>query len=223
MHRGDAKVIAALAAAAVLLAAFAVIETRSADPLLPIRVLRSRDRSGAYLIAPVGAACVAPPSARSLECGQALVLVPWPLALRTLVTRYPPAYGPATSQHFARWLAIPPRSAAGLFGRLADALKRVEWHGQPGWTLAGDTATLFGPHRGIRLLPYFDAYVVAGQPRERRTPARPPTARSPRRARPGTTRSCSSTERSAGGSRLTPLCPTRRCTICRMPGQLCAA
>ena len=39
-----------LAAAAVLLAAFAVIETRSTDPLLPIRVLRSRDRSGAYLI-----------------------------------------------------------------------------------------------------------------------------------------------------------------------------
>ena len=162
--------IAALAAAAVLLAAFAVIETRSADPLLPIRVLRSRDRSGAYLIAPVGAACVAPPSARSLECGQALVLVPWPLALRTLVTRYLCAYGPATSQHFARWLAIPPRSAAGLFGRLADALKRVELDGQPGWTLAGDTATPSGPHRGIRLLPYFDAYVVAGQPRERLYP-----------------------------------------------------
>ena len=33
-----------------LLAAFAVIETRSTDPLLPMRVLRSRDRSGAYLI-----------------------------------------------------------------------------------------------------------------------------------------------------------------------------
>ena len=27
-----------------------------------------------------------------------------------------------------------------------------------------------GPHRGIRLLPYFDAYVVAGQPRERLYP-----------------------------------------------------
>jgi EmrB/QacA subfamily drug resistance transporter len=49
-HWGDAKVVASLAAAAVLLTAFAVIETRSTDPLLPIRVLRSRDRSGAYLI-----------------------------------------------------------------------------------------------------------------------------------------------------------------------------
>ncbi len=42
--------VASLTAAAVLLAAFAVIETRSTDPLLPVRVLRSRDRSGAYLI-----------------------------------------------------------------------------------------------------------------------------------------------------------------------------
>ena len=49
-HWGDAKVVASLAAAAVLLAAFVVIESRSADPLLPFRVLRSRDRSGAYLI-----------------------------------------------------------------------------------------------------------------------------------------------------------------------------
>ena len=49
-HWGDAKVVVSLAAAAVLLAAFAVIEARSTDPLLPVRVLRSRDRSGAYLI-----------------------------------------------------------------------------------------------------------------------------------------------------------------------------
>jgi EmrB/QacA subfamily drug resistance transporter len=49
-HWGDTKVVASLAAAAVLLAAFAVIESRSTDPLLPVRVLRSRDRSGAYLI-----------------------------------------------------------------------------------------------------------------------------------------------------------------------------
>jgi EmrB/QacA subfamily drug resistance transporter len=50
-HWGDTKVVASLAAAAVLLAAFAVIEARTSHPLLPVRVLRSRDRSGAYLIA----------------------------------------------------------------------------------------------------------------------------------------------------------------------------
>jgi EmrB/QacA subfamily drug resistance transporter len=49
-HWGDTKVVAALAAAAVLLAAFAVIETRSRYALLPMRLLRSRDRSGALLV-----------------------------------------------------------------------------------------------------------------------------------------------------------------------------
>src|SRR6266568_3693217 len=48
-HWGDTKVLAALAAAAVLLAAFAVIETRSRYALLPIRLLRDRTRTGAYL------------------------------------------------------------------------------------------------------------------------------------------------------------------------------
>ena len=43
-------------------------------------------------------------------------------ALRTLVTRYLHAYGPATPQHFARWIGVPPRYAAGLFGRLAGEL-----------------------------------------------------------------------------------------------------
>jgi len=49
-HWGDAKVVASLAAAAVLLPAFAVIETRSRYALLPMRLMRSRDRSGAFLI-----------------------------------------------------------------------------------------------------------------------------------------------------------------------------
>jgi hypothetical protein len=91
-------------------------------------------------------------------------------ALRTLVTRYLFAYGPATPQHFARWLGIPPRYAAGLFGALADQLERVELDGEPAWTVAGDTGTPLRPHRGIRLLPYFDAYVVAAQPRARLYP-----------------------------------------------------
>ena len=47
-HWGDTKVVVSLAAAAVLLAAFVVIETRSRYPLLPMRLLRSRDRSGAF-------------------------------------------------------------------------------------------------------------------------------------------------------------------------------
>jgi Winged helix DNA-binding domain len=90
-------------------------------------------------------------------------------ALRTLVTRYLYAYGPATPQHFARWLSVPPQRAVELFDELAGALEQVEVDGAPAWTLAGDTSTP-QPHRGIRLLPYFDAFVVAGQPRERLYP-----------------------------------------------------
>jgi hypothetical protein len=92
-------------------------------------------------------------------------------AVRTLVTRYLYAYGPATPQHFARWLSIPTRRTVELFDELADELEQVELDGAPEWTLAGDTATPPRPHRGIRLLPYFDAFVVASQPRERLFPA----------------------------------------------------
>jgi len=49
-HWGDTKVIVSLAAAAVLLVVFGFIEVRSPHALVPLRVLRSRDRSGAYLV-----------------------------------------------------------------------------------------------------------------------------------------------------------------------------
>ena len=49
-HWGDPKVVASLAASAVLLAAFAVIETRSKRALLPVRLLADRNRTGANLV-----------------------------------------------------------------------------------------------------------------------------------------------------------------------------
>ncbi|HEY1705095.1 MAG TPA: MFS transporter [Trebonia sp.] len=49
-HWGNTKVIVSLAAAVVLLGAFAFIEARSRHALVPPRVLASRDRTGAYLI-----------------------------------------------------------------------------------------------------------------------------------------------------------------------------
>jgi hypothetical protein len=62
-------------------------------------------------------------------------------AQRTLVTRYLYAYGPATPQHFAKWLGIPPRYAIELFDKLGGELECVELDGRPGWTSAGDTGT----------------------------------------------------------------------------------
>ena len=49
-HWGGTKVIVSLVAAVVLLGAFAFIEARSRHALVPPRVLKSRDRTGAYLI-----------------------------------------------------------------------------------------------------------------------------------------------------------------------------
>jgi len=87
-------------------------------------------------------------------------------AVRSLLARYLYAYGPATPENFAKWLNISPRLSAELFDRSVDELDRVELEGTAAWVLAGDTGIPLEPHRGIRLLPYFDAFVVASQPRE---------------------------------------------------------
>ena len=49
-HWGDTKVIVSLVAAVVLLAVFVLIESRSKHALMPLRIFRNRNRSGAYLI-----------------------------------------------------------------------------------------------------------------------------------------------------------------------------
>jgi len=49
-HWGDTKVIVSLVAAVVLLASFVFIESRSKHALLPLRIFRNRNRSGANLV-----------------------------------------------------------------------------------------------------------------------------------------------------------------------------
>jgi predicted MFS family arabinose efflux permease len=49
-HWGDTKVVTSLAASVVLLVSFALIEARSRHALMPLRILRNRDRSAANLI-----------------------------------------------------------------------------------------------------------------------------------------------------------------------------
>lgn len=93
-------------------------------------------------------------------------------ALAGLVRGYLRAYGPATPAQFAQWLGAPRRWAAELFSSLAGELQQVELDGTPAWLAAGDDARPSAPPRGVRLLPYFDAYVVAGQPRELLYPGR---------------------------------------------------
>jgi hypothetical protein len=87
-------------------------------------------------------------------------------ALAEVVRRYLLAYGPATPAHFARWLGTPLRWATELFQSLADDLRPVEVDGVTAWMAADDRVVPAAPPRGVRLLPYFDAYVVGCQPRE---------------------------------------------------------
>jgi hypothetical protein len=93
-------------------------------------------------------------------------------ALADLVKRYLYAYGPATPQHVARWLAAPPRWAADLFVSLAHDLQHVEVDGARLWQVAGDATAPSTPRASVRLLPYFDAYAVGCHPRELVFPGR---------------------------------------------------
>ncbi len=86
-------------------------------------------------------------------------------ALAELVMRYLHAYGPATAEHFARWLGAPPRWAAELFHSLSAGLEPVELAGTSAWVPAGDSAPPSTQSGGVHLLPYFDAYVVGCHPR----------------------------------------------------------
>ncbi|MGP3965501.1 winged helix DNA-binding domain-containing protein [Nonomuraea sp. 3N208] len=81
-----------------------------------------------------------------------------------LVRSYVTAYGPATPAQFAQWAGGPVRWAARGFE--GAGLEEVLFEGQRAWVVAGDTVFPEDPPRGVRLLPYFDAYVVAGRPRE---------------------------------------------------------
>ncbi|MGW1652732.1 winged helix DNA-binding domain-containing protein [Streptomyces atratus] len=115
-----------------------------------------------------GALCFAPGRGRKVTYTRPdAVPLDGPKALARLVRRYLYAYGPATPQHFAKWLAAPQRWAAELFTGLAarGEIEEVAYEGEPAWLVAGDTAFPVEPVRGVRLLPYFDAYLIASQPR----------------------------------------------------------
>ncbi|MEU8032345.1 winged helix DNA-binding domain-containing protein [Streptomyces sp. NPDC049099] len=95
-----------------------------------------------------------------------------PAAQADLLHRYLHAYGPATPQNFAQWLNAPRGWASELFRSLEGKIEEVDLAGTVCWVNAGDTQLPSAPPSGVRLLPYFDAYVVAGRPRELLFPGR---------------------------------------------------
>ena len=98
-------------------------------------------------------------------------------ALRTLVTRYLYAYGPATPQHFAKWLSIAPRYAAELFGKLAGELDTSSWttsRDGPSQAIPGRRT---GRTAGSGCCPTSTPTSSRASPANCCTPARPPPAR----------------------------------------------
>jgi uncharacterized protein YukE len=93
-------------------------------------------------------------------------------AAAEIVRRYLYAYGPATPQQFAQWLGAPRRWATELFDSLSGELQQVAVDGTLAWVAAGDTTEPSTAPQGIRLLPYFDAYIVGCQPRDLVFPGR---------------------------------------------------
>ncbi|MFE1442162.1 winged helix DNA-binding domain-containing protein [Streptomyces sp. NPDC058739] len=121
-----------------------------------------------------GALCFGPDRGRKVTYTRPPRFSPVPAddALRTLLHRYLLAYGPATSRHLAGWLAAPPAWTRSLFTAAEEAgeIEAVDFEDGRAWVAAGDTAFPDDPPRGVRLLPYFDGYGIAAQPRERLFP-----------------------------------------------------
>ncbi|MFJ1828885.1 winged helix DNA-binding domain-containing protein, partial [Streptomyces sp. NPDC088178] len=155
----------------------AVVERTGAwagDRVMPaFQDMWPRWRQVTHLAAHRGALCFAPDRGRRVTYTRPdVVPLDGPEALAGLVRRYLHAYGPATPQHFAKWLAAPGRWAADLFAGMAarGEIEEVRYEGGPAWLVAGDTDFPSEPVRGVRLLPYFDAYLIASQPREKLYP-----------------------------------------------------
>jgi hypothetical protein len=88
-------------------------------------------------------------------------------ALAEILRRFLRAYAPATPREFAHWFYLPAPDAEALFASLADELEEVDVEGRRGWVLAGDAELDVPPVRdSVRLLPYYDCYVIAAHPRD---------------------------------------------------------
>lgn len=110
-------------------------------------------------------------------------------ALAELVKRYLVAYGPATAQHFAQWLAAPRRWALELFDSLSGELERVDVDGPPDGCRRA-TRRRRSPHRPVSgccptLTPTRSAFSHANGS----FPAGPPSVQWPA-VRPATSRCC---------------------------------
>ncbi|WP_433376067.1 DNA glycosylase AlkZ-like family protein [Actinoplanes sp. CA-142083] len=135
------------------------------DLVMPaFQTMWPRWRQVTVLAAHRGVLCFGANKGRSVTyTNPGLTPAPAEEATHWLLDSYLRSYGPATPQHFARWLAAPPGWARDLFE--AHDLTEVSVEGARTWVAAGDDEP-GEPARGVLLLPHFDAFVVGSQPRE---------------------------------------------------------
>jgi hypothetical protein len=93
-------------------------------------------------------------------------------ALTEILRRYLGALGPATHRDFADWVAgarLKAKHAKELLDSIADELVEVDVEGRHAWRLAGKERRVATPS-GVRLIPEYDALVMAFRERERLFP-----------------------------------------------------
>lgn len=84
-------------------------------------------------------------------------------AMGIVVERFLDAYGPATSEDFARWFGVDPKSARELMSPHLEEMVAVSVEGEVCWLTPGgaEAASKAEPVPGTLLLPGFDPYVLA--------------------------------------------------------------
>lgn len=89
--------------------------------------------------------------------------VPVARAEEDLLRRYLSTAGPAQPRDFAWWTGFRLRDATRIWGRLRSELAPVDVGPRRGWVLASDLSVLASSRLtspSVRLLPYFDSYVL---------------------------------------------------------------
>jgi hypothetical protein len=79
-----------------------------------------------------------------------------------MARRYLNAFGPASSDDFARWWWIQPGPAKRVFQSLGGEIEAVDVEGWKAWALAStlEQVKSLKAARSVRLLPQFDAFTV---------------------------------------------------------------
>jgi len=88
-------------------------------------------------------------------------------SVKTILSGYLGAYGPATHDDFARWWGISSASGRRLFESVGEEITQVDVEGYRAWMRGTDVDKIkkVPPVNSVRLLPNFDSYVMGFRPR----------------------------------------------------------